>query len=90
MKPQTHAVSSILGLSTQRTYKMSKQLTTESATLSAPITDIQQIVENGESPTAIILAITILISVIMGSTTKLVQSILLFQNKAASHDKDTQ
>jgi hypothetical protein len=53
------------------------QLTTTNQTIPpiAPI-DPKTIVENGESPTAIILAIAILIAILLGSVTGLVQVIV--------------
>ncbi|MBU7581959.1 MAG: hypothetical protein KAF91_03465 [Nostoc sp. TH1S01] len=54
------------------------QMTTTSQTISpvAPI-DAKPIIENGESPTAIILAIAILISMLIGSITGLIRVILI-------------
>ncbi|QYO63386.1 hypothetical protein [Leptolyngbya sp. 7M] len=46
--------------------------------------DIQPIVEHGESPTAIILAISILIFVFVGSIPKLIQVIMLFSQPKRS------
>ena len=42
----------------------------------API-DPKPIIEHGESPTAIILAMTILIATLLGSTTRLVRVVLM-------------
>lgn len=57
---------------------MSPELTITSPTIPsiAPI-DPTPIVEHGESPTAIILAIAILIAILLGSLTKLVRVVVI-------------
>lgn len=62
---------------------MLQQTTTSQAISSTPV-DITEIVEHGESPTAIILAIAILIAVLVGSMTKLVQVIVVLILKKAT------
>jgi hypothetical protein len=66
---------------------MSPELTNTSQTLSpiAPI-DPTAILEHGDSPTAIILAITILIAILLGSLAGLVRvTVILVLRQSKSH-----
>jgi hypothetical protein len=49
---------------------------TKQTTLPVTSIDTQQIIEHGESPTAIILAVSILISILLYSITRLVQVVV--------------
>ena len=56
---------------------MQQQTLNEQTTLPINSIDLKPIVEHGESPTAIILAIAFLLTVLLGSVTKLIQAILI-------------
>ena len=56
---------------------MQQQTLNEQTTLPINSIDLKPIVEHGESPTAIILAIAFLLTVFIGSVTKLIQAILI-------------
>jgi hypothetical protein len=56
---------------------MNQQTPIYQTTLPIDSIDLKPIVEHGESPTAIILAIAFLLTVLFGSVTKLMQVILI-------------
>ena len=67
---------------------MQPQQTTTVSQATPPIAPInpETVMEHGESPTAIILAVTILITTLMGSVTNLVQVMI---RGIAQHSKST-
>jgi hypothetical protein len=56
---------------------MNQQTPTYQTTSPIDSIDLQPIVEHGEAPTAIILAIAFLLAILFGSITKLIQVILI-------------
>lgn len=56
---------------------VSHNITTEKVVLEPISVDLKQIIEHGESPTAVILAITIFTGVLLGSVVKLIDGISL-------------
>jgi hypothetical protein len=56
---------------------MHQQTLNDQTTLPVSSIDLKPIVEHGESPTAIILAIAFLLTTLFGSVTKLIQAILI-------------